>query len=814
MAPVPSNLLVAAAAAVACLSAATAQEAVRSVEARVYALGSDYLEAGIHVFECEVVPTDGSPSFHSACTRNLAYDLGGGQVVTLEIGPSPARDAAPDSANAHLNIVPPQTQINRATSAGRTRTRRHVPDGARSVLILLVNYADASVAYATEATARLMMQSAGSHDVDGLYRATSYGRVSWPANLTTVITVNSRLLAADLPTRCNDFIHAMSQPTGEQSMLALVAEQHPDINLDDFIHKAFLVPENVSDCRWAGAAYIDHCHEGASQNCKAFVRTGTGSILAHELGHNLGCRHAADDTDDDGIQESEYGDFGAVMGNAVNWVSMNAPHRELLGYLSDGLGVETYDVDCAAQSSGQLTLNISRLDLAPGDNNPNPNMVRIARHPSSNYLLSFKAASDWDGSTAPSTYVNRLMIHTHSGAVPPENSKIVQTLSGGGVFRGRANNNGSSAPLTIRVTDVSTDFITITIATDCSTDAPTREGETLSPTTAPTFSDQDRQGDAERLQGDLICGQTVQGTTTLQGANVVGSQAPEHYWHFTLGIPAQVTFDGCDSTFDTVIRVYDRLFLFDVVYNDDACGSHGASRLTHTLPAGEYSVVLEGYGPPDVGDYSMTVECQATPTPAPTTPEPTLEPTSAPTIACLGEDGAMHASGTTWTERNDPCAQHACWDGQVSTQVHDCLPRLPCADGTAFAIPDGQCCGRCQPATPVSADTIAFTSRAVIKVGSGQMRIKAVIEYEFVNHTGSCTGGDDPAIYIRLHSAADPATAGISDSYPLSWPLSHGNVKQALSVDTYVSGQTDLELDAWVGPPAPPATATARPRSL
>ena len=154
-------------------------------------------------------------------------------------------------------------------------------------------------------------------------------------------------------------------------------------------------------------------------------------------------------------------------------------------------------------------------------------------------------------------------------------------------------------------------------------------------------------------------------------------------------------------------------------------------------------------------------------------------------------------------------------DGQVFTQAHDCPPMLPCADGTALGSPEGQCCSRCQPATPGSADSIAFTSRPVIKVGSGQMKIKAVVEYDFGNHPGSCADGDAPAIYTRLHSAADPATTGISDSYPLSWPVSHGSAKQALSVDTYVSGQTDLELDAWVGPlppPPPPPPLPARAR--
>ena len=737
MAPTPSKLLLAATTAVACLSTISAHEAVRSVEARVYAVGTDYFAAGLHDFKCELVPTDGSPCFYSACTREQARDLGGDEVVTLDIGPIPAAvpTLAVAATKARLGIVRPTTQVIRATSGGRRRGRRHVPDGPRSILMMLVNYADMNVTYATEASARLMMQNPDGMDVAELYGASSYDRISWPDALTTVITVNSPLDGADLPAVCDDYVRDLALPTGGLSALALVAEQHPNISVDDFVHKTFFIPRSASNCGWDGIAFIDHCHDGTSDKCKSFIRSDAATILAHELGHNLGARHASNDLDDDGILEEEYGDAGSVMGMAPMGGSMNGPHRLQLGYLGDGLGAETYDMACAAQPSVQVTLNISRLDLAPGGDNPNPNIVRIARFPSSNYLLSFKALADWDGVTIPGDYRNRLQIHTHAGT-SAHNTMIVKALGEGEVFTGRANRNGTSpVQLTIRVVDIGTDVITVTIDTDCAT----RDGETRPPTPAPA-PDQNRQGDAQMFQGDMICGETVSGTTALPGTSIVGSAAPDHIWHFTLGQTTAVTLDGCDSAYDTVIRVFDRALLTELAHDDDACGSQ--SRLSITLPAGDYSIVMEGYGPPDQGDYSMTVDCLAvdaqTTTVAPPTPAPTaFEPTPGPTPA--------------------PAAV-------VS-----------------------------QPAS----NSIAFTSRPIIKVNSGQMRLKAIMEYDFVNHPGSCAGGEPPAIYTWLHSTSDSSTAGVS-GYPYSLTRSRGKAKQAISVDSYVSGQADLQLDAWV----------------
>ena len=94
----------------------------------------------------------------------------------------------------------PSIQIVGATRRARNaRARRDVPeDGPRSILLMILNYADMKVTYANESSVRRDMRY-----VDELFRATSYGRVSWPEASTTVVTVHSPLNGADVQD-CNN----------------------------------------------------------------------------------------------------------------------------------------------------------------------------------------------------------------------------------------------------------------------------------------------------------------------------------------------------------------------------------------------------------------------------------------------------------------------------------------------------------------------------------------------------------------------------------------------------------------------------------
>lgn len=760
--PFSQLVLLAAAATAAAAGGPLAAIAQRNfVVARVEGVGTDFFDEGLRTLDCVVSPTNGSAVFHTACSREQARDLGGGEVFTLELGPTPLADQGMGAAATpgrletlrRLATMAPRTHIIRATPTGeRRRARRHVADGPRSILLILLNYSDMGVNYISESGVRRIMQNPdGNRDVDAVFQASSYGRISFPVEQTKVISVTSPLLGAGME-QCDGYAmydHAMD----------VLPAQHPEINPSHYVHHGIYIPNQLGQdnrlCMWAGASTVDSCHPG-SPHCKVFLRTPIGPVLAHELGHNLGLMHASDDKDDDGVQDSEYGDKGSMMSNHVGLTTINAPHRVDIGYLGDDLGVDTFDmVDCTADSPDQVMLTISRLDLAPGDN-PNPNMVRIPRFPSAiengsdgrldrYYLLSFKAQADWDGPSASREYVDRLQIHTHSDN-PSENTMLVEKLSEGQVFVGEANQNGSKVTFTIRVMDVGDDVITVAInrgcgrnqgAILCDQNVTGRIGEGpgiltgpywefaltqlsdgrivtqrttvtfngcaasnstvirvfkgLQPQGGPFLEGQNDAGctltltlpgglysvtmdnggglnqghnlsmtmscEYPSFQGEITCGEVTSGDTEVPGrrpgprSDVIGvaqggTNGNDHFWDFTVPHRMTVVFNACELLrTDTHITILDRIEFADngtalstraniIASDDNGCGAYGGpSYLSHILPAGNYSVVMEGYNYPWTGGvYEMTMECSsAAPTPVPT-PAPTLIPTAAPTL--------------------------------------------------------------------------------------------------------------------------------------------------------------------------------------
>lgn len=60
--------------------------------------------------------------------------------------------------------------------------------------------------------------------------------------------------------------------------------------------------------------------------------SGSLSVSAHEMAHNLGLNHASSDWGDQGTSISEYGDVTDTCGGG-GVASLNAPHRKQMGYL-------------------------------------------------------------------------------------------------------------------------------------------------------------------------------------------------------------------------------------------------------------------------------------------------------------------------------------------------------------------------------------------------------------------------------------------------------------------------------------------------
>ena len=236
---------------------------------------------------------------------------------------------------------------------------------------------------------------------------------------------------------------------------------------------------------------------------------------------------------------------------------------------------------------------------------------------------------------------------------------VVGKYGNGGVFTGAAERDGASVPLTVTVTAITNDFITVEIDAGCGTKAPTPDGFTYSPTPGPT--------EPQSHQGDISCGVTRTGDTTGVGS-VVGNAASDHFFYFTLSSTTTVTFDGCNSAFDTYFRVYDRGLTTQVAGCDDCgeCASSTRTKLEAQLVPREYAFVVDGYSTLE-GAYNVTMTCDGGDTPPPTrspltqapTPPTTATPTPAPTTGApttpaptTGIPCVNRVSGTGFTDSN------------------------------------------------------------------------------------------------------------------------------------------------------------------
>jgi len=138
---------------------------------------------------------------------------------------------------------------------------------------------------------------------------------------------------------------------------------------------------------------------------------------------------------------------------------------------------------------------------------------------------------------------------------------------------------------------------------------------TRTPTPAPTMS---------VASGTISCGSAVAGDTT-GATHVVGRVSGEHHYRLTVPHAREYTFETCEgSSFDTFLWLYagDHLQASSTVIarNDDACDLQ--SRITRRLAAGEYTLIVEGYGS-NTGSYMLSITCgdkepTAAPTPTPT----------------------------------------------------------------------------------------------------------------------------------------------------------------------------------------------------
>lgn len=238
-------------------------------------------------------------------------------------------------------------------------------------LVMLVNFRDRPLSSsATRSTVSGIMFD-DSNSIDALYREVSTGRVSFSGTVVGPYTV-------DFDASSTDF-----QAWGRDAMAQASAA---GIDLSQYPRRVFVTPSN-------GTGYGGLGQVGGSVT-EAYIFSWSNRLFyTHELGHNLGMRHAS-------TPGSEYGDGSCFMGAGSNLRHCNAPHKLDMGWIDAG--------EVTSASNGTYTIT------ALAEPSAQARVLRVPVDGSDDLYVSFRNGAGFDGSLG-AAYVPRTSVHTWSG---------------------------------------------------------------------------------------------------------------------------------------------------------------------------------------------------------------------------------------------------------------------------------------------------------------------------------------------------------------------------------------------------------------
>lgn len=304
-------------------------------------------------------------------------------------------------------------------------------DGKRKALVMVVDFLNEPVGCANKIVRDKMFT--GNDSVDGLYRETSFGALSFPPDtdgdgLPDVVRVS---ISATRKEKCNYDAWATD---------ADAAAQSAGFDLGLYDHRVYVLP-SAANCNWAGLADV-----GCGASCRAWIKfCEYQDIYAHELGHNLNLLHAATDSDNDGLIDCEYCDVSDFMGYAgIGWRQTNGVHKFQKGWLPPS---QIADVIPGAAQVHVL----SPLELDPATA-AYPQLLRMPAPGGDYYYLSYRRKIGYDADLIDE-YADRTAVHA-SSADGTGNSRLIVSLADSGRF---------TDPAGLQVTQISHDTTSVTL---------------------------------------------------------------------------------------------------------------------------------------------------------------------------------------------------------------------------------------------------------------------------------------------------------------------------------------------------------------
>jgi hypothetical protein len=332
-------------------------------------------------------------------------------------------------------------------SSGGSGAVAAAPESHPAVALLVdLSDASASAQYTLSQIASALWT--GARSVDGVFRAGSYDLVSFPFDADGNGSADA----------FGPFAIPYSAASCDYSQWAAAADQAAaasGVNLSLYRHRVYVLPRyDLLACGWAGLAQV-----GCGSWCRAWIAEGESPMVyAHELGHNVGMAHAGTDPENDGVVNSEYGDYSDPMGLSRDWHVFNAPHVDQMGWFGAYPG--TIATVAASGVYDLRPMSVHPLSLG------GLRALRIAR-PGGGYLyLSFRQRTGYD-ETLASAYVQGVNIHRYAGSGYALTG-FVDSLATGESFEDDA--SGVSVTQLARASDGS--YVTVEVAFGCVERAP------------------------------------------------------------------------------------------------------------------------------------------------------------------------------------------------------------------------------------------------------------------------------------------------------------------------------------------------------
>jgi PKD repeat protein len=379
---------------------------------------ADNFETGVSErrYAIRVKQADGGSRLVSLSFASIPPDrtLKSGEQVTVEgrlIGNTMAIDS--------LQRGPIDPSDGTMRAAGVSRSALSIGD--RHAVVLILNMIDRrddtdpgnDIAYNNtyEVSDLIRMMYTGDQNVKDLYDASSYGQLKFVPNTDGVegqdvfgpytIEFNSNDDLSINNSSLNSILNDWATQADDAARLA-------GINVDQYQHHIYFLPNQIY-IDWVGMGT-----EGCPNNsCRAWViksniYSDEGRFVAHELGHNLEWRHAAGDSDNDGViqPENEYDDESGIMGWPM-WAQANAPHRDQLQWF-DAYPDALIRTDCSG------TFELHALELDPGVDAVGTRVVKIRKRDTDDYYyLSYRRQIGPYPSHAD--YADKINIHRYDG---------------------------------------------------------------------------------------------------------------------------------------------------------------------------------------------------------------------------------------------------------------------------------------------------------------------------------------------------------------------------------------------------------------